>query len=138
LDFQFADYEFHSGVVMKILAAVVLLGLCSIAHGQMQKQQQCSDVVKKDMVATERDQPAVFATVKTHMFEYSKSRDTCILIIQYRIPPKANDPAKIQILAYNAVTMQLMEGYDHIYLIPASETKEIMDATTAMFKYYSK
>ncbi len=123
---------------MKILAAVALLGLCSVARGQMQKQQQCSDVVKKDMAETERDQPAVFATVKTHMFEYSKSRDTCVLIFQYRIPPKGNDPARIQILAYNAVTMQLMEGYDHIYLIPASEPKEVMDATTAMFKYYSK
>lgn len=104
----------------------------------MQRQQQCSDIVKKDMASTERDKPEVFATVKTYMFEFSKSRDTCVVIIQYRIPPKGTEPAKIQILTYNAVTMQLMEGYDNIYLIPASETKEIMDATTTLFKHYAK
>lgn len=122
---------------MKILAFLIL-GVCLTAHGQMQKQQQCSEIVKKDMASTQRDKPEVWATVKTHMFEYSKSRDTCVVIIQYRIPPKAAEPVKIQILAYNAVTMQLMEGYDHIYLIPATQTKEIMEATTEIFKYYSK
>jgi len=116
----------------------LILGVASVAHGQMQKQQQCDAVVKKDIELTKRDKPDVFATVKNYMFEYSKSRDTCVLIMQYRIPPEGNDPAKIQILAYNAVTMQLMEGYDHIYLIPATEMKEIMDATTKLFKYYSK
>jgi hypothetical protein len=124
--------------LMKLVALVLLSGISCGVHAQMQKQQQCDAVVKKDMELTRRDKPDVFATVKDYMFEFSKSRDTCVVIIQYRIPPKGSDPAKIQILAYNAVTMQLMEGYDHVYLIPANETKEIMNATTELFEYYSK
>ncbi len=86
----------------------------------MAKQQQCSAIVKSNMSATARKNPAVLKTVKGYFFEYSPSRDTCVEILQYNIR-KPGKPHRAQILAYNAVTQQLMEGYDHIFLEDAND-----------------
>ena len=75
-------------------------------------------------------------TVKGFFFEYSPIRDTCVEIVQYNIR-KQGKPHQVQILAYNAVTQQLMEGYEHIFLEDANDLKAIEDATNFLFERYS-
>jgi len=43
----------------------------------------------------------------------------------------------IQIVATNAVTMQPMEAYKNIFLVPESDEKQIEDATNFLFEKYS-
>jgi hypothetical protein len=120
------------------IVTLALWAFASFGHAQMQQQAECSRIVQKNMDATKRDKPEVFATVKTYMFEWSKKSDACVIVVQYRVPAKPPEPAKIQILAMNAVTMQMMEGYQNVYLLPASDTKGIMDATNFLFNRYAK
>ena len=41
-------------------------------------------------------------------------------------------------LAINAVTMQPMAGYRDVYLIPASDEKQIMEATNYLLDKYGR
>jgi len=43
----------------------------------------------------------------------------------------------IQILATNAITMQPMEGYKNVFLVPKGGAKQIEDATNLLFEKYS-
>ncbi len=88
------------------------------------------------MSFTARKRPAIFKTVKAYFFEYSPSRDSCIEIVQYKVH-NLGQPHQVQILAYNAVTQQPMEGYEHIFLQNADDLKGIQDATNFLFELYS-
>ena len=89
------------------------------------------------MAATARDKPEVMKTVMGYLFEYSPSRDTCVEVIQYRVHD-AGKPSQVQVGAYNAITQQPMEGYRHIFLEDAGDSKGIQDATNFLFDRYSK
>ncbi len=115
--------------------ALIISVLASSAHAQMQKQKQCADVVKADIESTRTKSPAVYATIKSYTFEYSKSHDSCVIVMQYRVTDK--NEAKVQVLALNAITMQPMAGHQDVYLIPAKSLKEIDDAADALFQKYS-
>ena len=120
----------NRGIVIGILA------LSSVAHAQISKQAECRRIVASDMEATRTKSPKVYATIETYMFEWSKSHDVCVIVVQYKTRYKAGKPA-IQVLARNAVTGETMEGYDNVFLIPAEDSQRIMDATSFLFKRYS-
>ena len=113
-----------------------MVGFVSMAHAQMEKQMQCGHVVHSDIEKTRTNSPEVYATIKTYTFEYSKSLDTCVIVMQYRVHEKDGTP-KVQVLALNAVTMQPMSGTKEIYLIPARESRHITEATDFLFNKYS-
>ena len=121
-------------------AAAVTFLAASAAHAQADdfraKQQRCAAIVKANMSATARHKPAVMKTVMGFLFEYSPSRDTCVEVVQYRIQ-KPGKPSHVQVLAYNAVTQQPMEGYKNIFLEDASDTQGILDAMNFLFDMYS-
>jgi hypothetical protein len=128
-----------AAVRLRILACFgVMLAFSVVCNAQMQKQRECADQVKKDIEKTRDHSPSVYATIRTYMFAYSKTRDTCVIVIQYRVQDKQNNLPEVQVLAMNAVTMQPMAGYREIYLIPASDEKQIMDATNFLFEKYSR
>ena len=70
------------------------------------------------------------------MFEWSRSRKACVMVVQYRVQQKGKS-SEVQVVAVNAVTMQPMEGYKNIFLLPADHTQKIMDATNFLFERYS-
>jgi hypothetical protein len=123
------------GMIPTIGRTLVVLTLVSVGHAQMQKQKQCADVVKADIEKTRSLSPDVYNTIKTYTFEYSKSRDSCVIIMQYRVPDK--DEPKVQVLALNAVTMQSMAGNKEVYVIPARDTKQIDETADLLFQKYS-
>jgi hypothetical protein len=102
----------------------------------MQKQRECANQVKKDIATSREQEPAVYATIKSYMFEYSKSHDACVIVMQYNVQQKGKSP-EVQVLALNAVTMQPMAGHKDVYLIPASDAKQIEDAADSLFEKYS-
>lgn len=102
----------------------------------MTKQQRCAAIVKANMSATARNKPAVMKTVMGYLFEYSPSRDTCVEVVQYRVQ-KPGKLHQVQVIAYNAITQQPMEGYKNIFLEDASDTQAILDATNFLFDKYS-
>jgi hypothetical protein len=104
-------------------------------HGQVSMQERCARQVAKNMEATRRESPKVFATVVHYVFEWSKSRQACVMVVQYRA--SGNGTPMIQIVATNAVTMQPMEAYKNIFLVPESDEKQIEDATNFLFEKYS-
>ena len=57
------------------------------------------------------------------------------MVVQYRA--SGNGTPMIQIVATNAVTMQPMEAYKNIFLVPESDEKQIEDATNFLFEKYS-
>ena len=119
---------------MAVLGEVCLCA--TVLHGQMLEQNQCSHIVKNNMKKTRTDRPDVYATVRDYMFEWSRSRKACVMVVQYRVQQKGKSP-EVQIVAVNAVTMQPMEGYKNIFLLPADHTQKIMDATNFLFERYS-
>lgn len=126
---------------MTISHALALLALgafylAPLASGQVAQQAQCSRIVSKDIERTKLEDPKVFSTIAHYSFEWSKGRQSCVMIIEYRVDKKGRAP-EIQVVATNAVTMQPMEGTKNIFLIPASEEKEIEDAANFLFERYS-
>ena len=120
---------------MKVVLAALLFATSACA--QMQKQQQCTALVKSNIEKTRTTEPNIFATIKTYMFEYSKNHDSCVMIMQYHVNEKGK-PQQVQVIAINAVTMQPMEGYKNIFLIPESDKEQIMKATNFLFDRYSR
>jgi hypothetical protein len=118
-----------------IVRTLIVLIFVSTCYAQMQKQRQCAEVVKADIEKTRTLSPNVYATIKSYTFEYSKSLDSCVIIMQYRVSDKAEP--KVQVLALNAVTMQSMARNKDIYLIPAKDSKQIDDAANFLFEKYS-
>jgi hypothetical protein len=98
-------------------------------------QRWCAEKVAKDMEATRKENPAIFATISKYFFEWSKSRQACVTVIQYRAKRDGNP--MIQILAMNEVTQQPMEAYKNIFLVPESDEKQIEDATNFLFEKYA-
>jgi hypothetical protein len=119
-----------------IARALIALSLIPASYAQMQKQKQCADVVKESIEKTRTVSPDVYATIKAFTFEYSKSREACVIIMQYRVRDKSTEP-RVQVLALNAVTMQSMTGHQEIYLIPAEDAKQIEQAADSLFQKYS-
>lgn len=117
--------------------ALLALALAFTCQAQMQKQRECGNQVVKAIAITRERKPAVFATIKSYMFEYSKSHDACVIVMQYRVQQKGKSP-EVQVLALNAVTMQPMAGHKDVYLIPASDSKQIEDAADTLFEKYSR
>ena len=117
------------------LVAIGFFLLVPSLYGQASMQHWCALQVAKDMEATQRDTPAVYATISIYMFEWSKSRQACVMIIHYRA--QKDGIAMIQILAMNAVTTQPMEGYKNVFLVPQKDEKGIEDSTNFLFKKYS-
>jgi len=107
----------------------------SSVFAQMPKQRECAAVVKGNIEKTRTSSPAVYATIKSYTFEYSKSHDSCVIIMQYRVQDK--DEPKVQVLAINAVTMESMERHKDVFLIPAKDSKQIDDAADFLFEKYS-
>ena len=118
-----------------IAASIVITGSID-AYSQIAEQRQCANIVKNNIEVTKVEKPEVFATVKGYMFEWSRSHRACVMIMQYRVHDKGKEP-EIQVLAVNAVTMQNMEGYDNIFLVPANDNKQLMKAVNFLFKRYS-
>jgi hypothetical protein len=116
-----------------LASAIALLPCTSIA--QMQKQKQCAAVVKANIDKTRTTSPSVYSTIKSYAFEFSKSHDSCVMIIQYNVKSKGSQ--MVQVLALNAVTMQSMEGHKNVYLIPVDDEKQIQDAADFLFEKYS-
>jgi len=102
---------------------------------QVSMQSWCARKVAKDMEATRKERPAVFSTISKYFFEWSKSRQACVTVIQYRT--KEDGHPMIQILAMNEVTQQPMEGYKNVFLVPESDEEKIEDATNLLFEKYS-
>jgi len=117
------------------MTAIMCLVFASAGHAQMQKQRECAAIVKADIEKTRTSSPAVYATIKSYTFEYSKSHDSCVIIMQYRVQDKGEP--KVQVLAINAVTMESMARYKDVFLIPAKDTKQIDDAADSLFEKYS-
>src|ERR1035437_4682262 len=103
-------------------------------YSQVSMQRMCARQVAKDMEATQKEKPEVFATIRHYVFEWSKSRQACVTVIQYRT--KEDGHPMIQILAMNEVTQQPMEGYKNIFLVPEGDEKQIEDATNFLFEKY--
>ncbi|MFZ0480498.1 MAG: hypothetical protein WAL71_15260 [Terriglobales bacterium] len=121
------------------IVVVLLLGMFDIsflAHAQMSEQSRCAHLVAKDIARTKQEAPEVFSTIAHHNFEWSPKYQSCVMVIQYRVH-KSGKPPEIQVVATNAATMQPMEGTKNVFLIPATETKEIEDATNFLFEKYS-
>jgi hypothetical protein len=121
-----------------ISRAILLVGIVLTAHAQMDKQEQCRKIVEESIEATKSESPELYSTIKSHAFEFSKSRDACVIVIQYRVPAKGGDGPKVQILARNAVTGQTMDGTKDIFLIPATDTKQIEDANNFLLEKFSR
>jgi hypothetical protein len=120
-----------------------LLGLCSLlwltpasAYAQIAEQRDCSEIVKNNMAKTKEMKPEVYATIKDYTFEWSKNRQSCVMIMQYKVH-QTGKPPEVQVIAVNAVTVQPMEGYKNVFLIPASNLNEIMDAVNFLVEKYS-
>jgi hypothetical protein len=122
-------------------AIVVVLSLgtfdvAPLAHAQMAEQSRCAHLVAKEIARTKQEAPEVFSTIAHYTFEWSPKYQSCVMVIQYRVR-KSGKSAQIQVIATNAVTMQPMEGTKNIFLIPATETKEIEDAANFLLERYS-
>jgi hypothetical protein len=89
------------------------------------------------MAKTKDLKPDVYVTIKDYTFEWSRSRQSCVMILQYKVHQTAKPP-EVQVLAVNAVTMQPMEGYKNVFLIPANNLSEIMDAVNFLAERYSR
>lgn len=116
--------------------AVLLVFSASALSGQMRQQEQCSQVVKRNIERTKLEKPDVFATVAYYTFEWSRRHQSCVMVIQYRVR-ETGKPSEVQILAINAVTMQPMEGTKNIFLLPATEKKGIEDSTNFLIERWS-
>ncbi len=57
------------------------------------------------------------------------------MVIQYRVVVDGKNT--IQVLAMNAITMQPMEGYKNIFLVPAKDTQGVIDSVNFLFDKYS-
>jgi hypothetical protein len=127
-------------VVAVIIVAASLLFVPFPVFAQnrvMADQAACAKLVKANMETTKRESPDVYKTVAAYLFEYSPKSHSCVMIINYKAKGSDGKPA-IQVLAINAVTMQPMSGYKDIFLIPAGNKQEIMDATNFLFDKWSK
>jgi hypothetical protein len=100
------------------------------------QQATCARIVAKDLERTKTEKPEVFSTIQHYTFEWSPKHQSCVMVIEYRVRESGKSP-KVQVLAANAVTMQPMEGTKNVFLIPASETKEIEDAAKLLFDRYA-
>ena len=116
--------------------SLIILFVALPCWAQMGKQRACADQVHADMAKTKNQSPKVFATIKSYAFEYSKSYDACVIVIQY-IVQQRDKPDMVQILAMNAVTMQPMLRNTEVYLIPASAGAQIDAAADTLFEKYS-
>ncbi len=119
-------------------ASIIVAGCILLApslYCQVSTQSWCARKVAKDMEATQKERPAVFATIRKYFFEWSESRQACVTVIQYRT--KEDGHPMIQILAMNEVTQQPMEGYKSVFLLPEGDEKKIEDATNFLFEKYS-
>jgi hypothetical protein len=117
-----------------VIAVASFLWMPSL-HCQVSMESWCARQVTKNMEATRKESPKVFATVVHYVFEWSKSRQACVMVVQYRA--RKNGAPMIQIVATNAVTMQPMEAYKNIFLVPEGNETEIEDATNFLFEKYS-
>ena len=113
----------------------ILLG--KPASSQMAKQSICAEKVKANMEATAKISPSVMNTVRSYTFEYSRSRDTCVMIVQYNTEDKMHGK-EVQILAINAFTMQPMEGHRNIFLRKPEDTAGIEEAANFLFDRYAQ
>lgn len=111
-------------------------GMVVPLHGQLAEQNECSELVKKDIAKTKEQKPAVYSTIRDYTFEWSRSRQSCVMIIQYNVH-QPGKPTQVQISAVNAVTVQPMEGYKNIFLIPATNEEEIENAVNFLVERYS-
>ncbi|HEY0309299.1 MAG TPA: hypothetical protein VGB94_14145 [Acidobacteriaceae bacterium] len=118
-----------------ILAVVGLFALP--AYAQVSEQSWCAKKVHGNIEATKRDRPEIYRTMKDYTFEWSRSAQACVMIVQYAVH-QTGKPNMVQILAINAVTMQNMEGYDNIYLVPENDRQAQMDAVNFLFKRWSR
>lgn len=119
------------------LIGIFFLSLClRSAVGQIPQQAMCARIVSKDIERTRTERPKVYATIQHYTFEWSPKHRSCVIVIQYRTHD-AEKPPEVQVLALNAITMQPMEGATNIFLIPASQKKEIDDATNFLFERFS-
>lgn len=121
------------GIVVILLG---ILGSPPLAPAQMLEQSSCSRLVAKNIARTKQERPKVFSTIVHYTFEWSPKHQSCVMVIQYRVR-EPGKPTEIQVIAVNAVTMQPMEGTKNVFLIPATDTKEIEDATDFLFEKYS-
>jgi hypothetical protein len=125
-------------VVTVLTASLLFVSLPVFAQDRvMADQARCAKLVRANMEATKQKSPDVYKTIATYLFEYSPKSHSCVMIINYKAKGDDGKPA-IQVLAVNAVTMQPMSGYKDIFLIPAGNRQEIMDATTFLFEKWSK
>lgn len=120
-----------------LVSSSLLLLTPAAVHAQIAEQENCSELVKKDMAKTKELKPDVYATIKDSTFEWSKSRQACVMIMQYKVH-QSGKPPQVQVIAINAVTVQPMEGYKNIFLIPAGNLDEIMDAVNFLVERYSR
>ena len=121
--------------LLLVLCFLILL-TPRLIHAQIAEQRNCSEIVKSNMAKTKELKPDVYATIKDYTFEWSRSRQSCVMIIQYRVH-QTGKPPEVQVLAVNGVTMQPMEGYKNVYLIPASNLSEITDAVNFLVERYA-
>lgn len=126
-------------VSVATLTASLLFVPCRVLaqNRAMADQAECAKVVKANMKATEQKSPAVYKTIAAYLFEYSQEFHACVMVMNYKTKGRDGKPA-IQVIAVNAVTMQPMSGYKDIFLIPAGNEQEIMDATNFLFNKWSK
>jgi hypothetical protein len=103
---------------------------------QMDKQSVCAAKVHADMEATREKSPDVVKTIRSYTFEYSRSSQSCVIIMQYNTEDKAHGKM-VQILAINAFTMQPMENHENVFLVQPSQSAEIENAANFLFKKYS-
>ena len=113
------------------------LATCMSALGQMAKQSMCAEKVKANMEATAQRSPVVMKTVRSYTFEYSRSRDSCVMIVQYNTEDKSHGKM-IQILAINAFTMQPMDAHRNIFLRKPDDIAGIEEAANFLFDRYSR
>jgi hypothetical protein len=121
----------------QLIFTAVLFAFCwRSGIGQTAQQATCTRIVAKDIERTKTEKPEVFSTIQHYTFEWSPKHHSCVMVIEYRVHESGKSP-EVQVLAVNAVTMQPMEGTKNVFLIPASETKEVENAANFLFDRYS-
>jgi hypothetical protein len=130
-----ADRKSRPNLLLALCAILLLTPALLVA--QITEQRNCTELVKNNMAKTKELKPDVYATIKDYTFEWSRSRQSCVMVIQYKVH-ETGKPSEVQVVAVNAVTMQPMEGYKNVFLILASKLSEIMDAVNFLVERYSR
>lgn len=121
------------------LLAAALLAFPQLNHAQDTDQARCSHLVERNLSTTQKESPDIYATIGNHFSEWSPSHSACVMIIEYKVKPIAAAPyLRVQILAVNAVTMEPMEAYRNVFLLPADKSAAIEKAVDFLFDRYQK